>query len=81
MKTRVRIAKNVRVPLPGKWDALLLPTLFVLNIFTFSGWFQLSDVATKPWLLLMRFVWAGCTSFRWLARQGATDYFVTQSTR
>jgi signal transduction histidine kinase len=37
----------------GKWDAFLLPALFVFNCFTFSAWIELGQVATKPWLLLV----------------------------
>jgi len=77
MKTPIRIAKNVRVPLPGKWDALLLPTLFVLNIFTFSGWFQLSDVATKPWLLMWLYGLAVLVPLAWRDRAPLT-IFATQ---
>jgi signal transduction histidine kinase len=48
-----RIPENIYIPLRAKADALLLPALYVFNFFTFSGWFQLSQVATKPWLLLV----------------------------
>jgi signal transduction histidine kinase len=46
--------ESIHIPsLPVKRDALLLPTFFVLNVFTFSAWIQLSEVAARPWLLLV----------------------------
>jgi signal transduction histidine kinase len=36
----------------AKRDALLLPSLFLLNSFVFSSWPQLGQSASKPWLLL-----------------------------
>jgi signal transduction histidine kinase len=36
-----------------KRDLIFLPALFLFNIFQFSSWTQLGQVATKPWLLLV----------------------------
>jgi signal transduction histidine kinase len=36
-----------------KRDALLLPALYVLNVFFFSSWLQLGQLVAKPWLLLV----------------------------
>jgi signal transduction histidine kinase len=44
----------VHIPLSARWDALLLPAFFVFNVFTYSSWGDLGQVATKPWLI---FVW------------------------
>lgn len=40
-------------PLSAKWDALLLPAFYVFNVFTFSSWSELGQVATRPGLLLV----------------------------
>jgi signal transduction histidine kinase len=37
----------------AKRDALLFPTLFVLNYFIFSNWIPLAHVGTRPWLILV----------------------------
>jgi hypothetical protein len=36
-----------------KRDILLVPALYFVNCFIFSAWSQLTEVTTKPWLLLM----------------------------
>jgi signal transduction histidine kinase len=54
MRIQGWIPESIHIPsLPVKRDALLLPTFFVLNVFTFSAWVRLREVATEPWLLLM----------------------------
>lgn len=37
----------------ARWNALLIPMLYVVNCFTFSAVSELGQVATKPWLLLV----------------------------
>jgi signal transduction histidine kinase len=53
MKIPGWIPKDVHIPPPAKWDAVLLPALYLFNVFSFSAWIQLGQVATKPWLLLV----------------------------
>lgn len=47
------IPRSIRTLPSIKRDAALLPTLFLYNFFVFSSWTQLSQVATRPWLLLV----------------------------
>ena len=47
------VPSSIQVPPLVKRDALLLPALYLLNCLLFSAWLELSDVATKPWLLLV----------------------------
>lgn len=53
MKTPRWITKTGHLPPSIRWNAVLLPALFVFNCFTFSAWLELAQVATKPWLLLV----------------------------
>ncbi|MGH3981288.1 MAG: sensor histidine kinase [Pseudonocardiaceae bacterium] len=53
MKISGWMPKRAYIPLSAKWDALLLPAFFVFNVFTFSAWVELGQVAAKPWLLLV----------------------------
>ena len=53
MKIPGWIPKSIHLSLSAKRDALLLPALFLFNCFVFSTWFELGNVATKPWLLLV----------------------------
>lgn len=53
MKAASLITKNSYMVSSKKWDAILLPALFIFNCFTFSAWLDLAQVATKPWLLLV----------------------------
>jgi signal transduction histidine kinase len=54
MKIPGWVPNRIQVPSSVKRNALLLPALFLLNSFFFAAWQQLSQVATKPWLI---FVW------------------------
>ncbi|MGH3873929.1 MAG: sensor histidine kinase [Pseudonocardiaceae bacterium] len=47
------MSRSVQVPPSAKLDALLLPALYLVNVFIYSAWLQLGQVATKPWLLLV----------------------------
>lgn len=40
-------------PLSGMHDALLLPTVFIVNCFLFSSWRQLAHLSSEPWLVLV----------------------------
>lgn len=53
MKSPGWMQRVIHMPPSVKRDALLLPALFVLNCFIYSSWFQLAEVTTKPWLLLV----------------------------
>ncbi|MGH3936335.1 MAG: sensor histidine kinase [Pseudonocardiaceae bacterium] len=53
MKIPGWIPKGLHIPPSAKRDALLLPALYLVNVFIFSSWLQLTQVATKPWLLLV----------------------------
>jgi signal transduction histidine kinase len=52
MKILIRLRSGAHLSPSGKRDALLLPSLFLLNSFIFSSWPQLGQVVSKPWLLL-----------------------------
>ncbi len=47
------LPSGIRLPPSAKRDALLLPALFILNVFFFSAYGDLSEAATHPWLVLV----------------------------
>ncbi|MGH3787697.1 MAG: sensor histidine kinase [Pseudonocardiaceae bacterium] len=53
MKLPTWMPRGIHVPPSAKRDALLLPAVFLCNTFVFSSWLQLTEVATKPWLVLV----------------------------
>jgi signal transduction histidine kinase len=53
MKRPAWTTKGAHIPPSVKRDAVLLPAFYLFNCFSFSAWTQLSEVATKPWLLLI----------------------------
>lgn len=53
MKAPAWMPTGIHMPPSARRDALLLPAVFLLNCFVFSAWLQLTEVATKPWLLLV----------------------------
>src|SRR3712207_7992431 len=48
-----RPPRSTLFPYTTLFRSLLLPALYLLNCLLFSAWLELSDVATKPWLLLV----------------------------
>ncbi len=70
--------RGPHLPLSIKRDAVFVPALFLFNCFSFSAWTQLSQVATKPWLVL---VWlcglVGLVPLAWRDRAPLT-VFATQ---
>jgi signal transduction histidine kinase len=54
MKLPGWVPRSMHMPPSARWDAFLLPALFVLNSLFFSAWYQLAQVGTEPWLI---FVW------------------------
>jgi signal transduction histidine kinase len=55
MKSPGWIPSSIHMSPSTERDVLLIPTLFLLNSFVFSAWPQLGQIATKPWWLLL--VW------------------------
>lgn len=53
MKIPSWITKRVQIPPSARWDTLLIPVFYVFNCFTFSGWSELGQVITKPWLIVI----------------------------
>lgn len=53
MNTPSLLTRSSYLASSRRWDAVLLPALFIFNCFTFSSWIHLAQVATKPWLLLV----------------------------
>jgi signal transduction histidine kinase len=52
MKVPGWISKTVQIPPSAKWDVVLLPALFLFNLFNFSSWFHLGYVPASPWLII-----------------------------
>jgi signal transduction histidine kinase len=52
MKIPGWIPKSIQVPSSAKWDGVLLPTLFLFNLFNFSSWLHLVQAPINPWLFL-----------------------------
>jgi len=44
------ILNKFQIPPSAKWDAALLPALFLFNFFHFSTWLHLGRVTTNPWV-------------------------------
>jgi signal transduction histidine kinase len=53
MKITGWIPESIQAPSSAKWNTLIISTIFVFNVVTFSAWAQLSHVLTKPWLILV----------------------------
>lgn len=53
MKISHWISEVIPIPPSVKRDVAFVPALYFFNCFSFSAWTQLSQVGTKPWLLLM----------------------------
>ncbi|MGH3673561.1 MAG: sensor histidine kinase [Pseudonocardiaceae bacterium] len=51
MKLPGWISRRIHIPPSAKWDAVLLPVLFLFNLFNFSTWHDLVDLTTNPWVL------------------------------
>lgn len=53
VKISGRIPRVIHIPPTVKRDVILLVPLFLFNVFQFSAWLDLGEVAAKPWLLLV----------------------------
>jgi signal transduction histidine kinase len=73
------IPKSVHMPpLTGR-DALLFSALFTYNFFVYSSWVELGQVASKPWWLLLVWLYglAGLVPLAW-RDQAPLTVFATQ---
>ncbi|MGH3718376.1 MAG: sensor histidine kinase [Pseudonocardiaceae bacterium] len=47
------VPRDIRMPSLTKRDAILFSALFIFNCIVYSSWFELAQVVTRPWLLLV----------------------------
>ena len=77
MKILGRLLSGAHLSPSARRDALLLPSLFVLNSFIFSSWPQLGQTVSNPWLL---FAWlyglAALAPLAWRDRLPITVFLI-----
>jgi signal transduction histidine kinase len=77
MKLLGRLPTGVHLSPSTKQDALLLPSLFLLNSFVFSSWPQLGQAVSQPWLpLAWLYGLAALAPLAWRDRTPLAVFFI-----